>query len=179
MFLRNWDKAVAFALTGEAYVSNNFYKAQNGSEVNFGDGVPNILQIGKKTDSPSHASLHKVRTSYEGNGGVVFGTGTTPPTKDDYCLSGTLLKNFSYSAAVSTTYDDTGITLTAIYTITNAGSDDMTIGEIGLMGNMCNASNSWPERKGFIERTVLDTPVTIPAGGICQVTYTIRANYPT
>ena len=31
----------------------------------------------------------------------------------------------------------------------------------------------------WVERTVLETPVTIPAGGVGQVTYTIRMNYPT
>lgn len=29
-----------------------------------------------------------------------------------------------------------------------------------------------------INRTVFDTPVTIAAGGVGQVTYTIRMNYP-
>jgi hypothetical protein len=179
MFLRNWDKALAFAMTGQDYASNIFYKSQDGSEMNFGGGTPNTLLIGKNTDGASYASLHKVRTSYNSYGGVVFGTGTTPPTKDDYKLSGTLLTTFSYSAGVSYEYDDTGTTIRAIYTITNTGSNDITIGEIGLMSNMYDASSQVASRKGFIERTVLDTPVTIPAGGIGQVVYTIRINYPT
>lgn len=178
MFLRNWDKVLAFTMGGESLAINYFYKTYEGKDMNLGN-TPNAIQIGKNNDSASSANLHRVRTSYSGYGGVMFGTGTTPPTKDDYKLSGALLTNFSYSAGVSYEYDDTGTTIRAIYTITNIGSDDMTIGEIGLMCNMYDSSNQTDIRKGFIERTVLDTPVTIPADGVGQVTYTIRINYPT
>lgn len=182
MFLRNWDKAVACALGGSTYYSDKDdvkFKTYEGKETSISTGSKNVVYLGDNADKASIPSLYKVQTSYVSGGGVMFGTGTTPPTKDDYCLSGTLLKNFSCSVGVTRNSDDAGTTYKAIYTITNTGSNDMTIGEIGLMCNMYDESNTTDIRKGFIERTVLDAPVTIPAGGIGQVTYTIRINYPT
>ena len=182
MFTRNWDKALAHTIANAPSDSLK-YKNYKGNELMVSSGAPEILKIATNADSPCNASLHKVRTSYHTYGGVVFGTGTTPPTKDDYCLSGTLLTNFSYSAGVTTTPDANGVTIKAIYTITNIGSADMTIGEIGLMGNIYSSGNTSAnqsdDRKGFIERTVLDEPVTIQAGGVGTVTYTIRMNDPT
>lgn len=180
MFLRNWDKTLAQVLSSAAFGALT-YKSHKGEDLQFTAEPASIIktiQLTKNENSAGVPSLHKVQTSYGTYGGVVFGTGTTPPTKDDYCLSGTLLTNFAYSAGVTATPDATGVTIKAIYTITNTGSSDMTIGEIGLMCNMYDASNQVDFRKGFIERTVLDAPVTIPAGGIGQVTYTIRINYP-
>lgn len=109
---------------------------------------------------------------------VRIGTGTTPPTPDDYNLSGTQITK------ISSTYTDQGTTVengvatkTVIYTVTNTDTTDITIGEIALFSGMKYSSSS--TAAFMFDRTVLDTPVTIPAGGIGQVTYTIRFNYPT
>lgn len=118
-------------------------------------------------------------TSY---GGVVFGTGTTPPTYDDYKLSGDLITGLTISKTESTDRSDTDASRTVIYTITNGGASDVTIGEVGLLavGSQSPKETSYGYRYPMmVERTVLNSPVTIPAGGIGQVTYTIRMNYPT
>lgn len=73
--------------------------------------------------------------------------------------------------------DDNGITMPWIYTITNSSATDITIAEVGLWGYINYAASSM--ENALLERTVLDEPVTIPAGGIGMVTYSIRYNYPT
>lgn len=104
--------------------------------------------------------------------GVYFGNGTTPPTLDDYTFSGEILKNAGATSSVNIEEDDDGATYTAVYTISNTGDTDFTVSEVGLVW-------AYSTYRILFERTVLDTPVTIPAGGVGQVTYTIRFNYPT
>ena len=117
--------------------------------------------------------------SYTANlGGVCFGTGRTAPTLDDYSLSGALITTIAASAAVECICDDDGCTLTALYTITNSGSNAITVNEVALVTNT-EYQYYYEQSKVMLERTVLDEPLTIPAGGVGQVTYTIRMNYPT
>lgn len=58
-------------------------------------------------------------------------------------------------------------------TITNNNETDITIGEVGIVYQTGSSYSV------LFERTVLESPITIPAGGVGQVTYTIRMNYPT
>lgn len=112
-------------------------------------------------------------------GSVCFGDGDTAPTIDDYCLSGTVITGISATSnVVASTEGDTNV-LTATYTITNNNSTDITIKEIMLNTGyyLTSASSSYT---GSIatDRTVLDEPVTIEAGGVGVVTYTIRFDPP-
>lgn len=102
--------------------------------------------------------------------GVVFGTGNTPPTVDDYALAGDIVTGLVASKSYTYTKDDNGVTYEVVYTLTNSTSNDVTIAEVATMAHSAAC---------LIERTVLEEPVTIPAGGVGQVTYTIRMNYPT
>lgn len=117
--------------------------------------------------------------------GVVFGTGTTAPTENDYKLSGDAIAGLSNSNITmneEATYDDSGAAITVVYTISNTTGAEITIGEVGLLDTLKTKESSvYAEKYHTIlwERTVLGSPVTIPAGGVGQVTYTIRMNYPT
>ena len=102
---------------------------------------------------------------YQNSGsGVLFGTGTTPPTYTDNKLSGSPIRGLTVSAEV--TKENYSNEIVALYTITNNTGNDVTIGEVGLC-------YTW----ALLDRTVLENPVTIPAGSIGQITYTITFNY--
>ena len=122
-------------------------------------------------------ALQKIDTDYEGSG-VRFGTGNTPVTLDDYKLSGDIITTLSGAYSISKGADAAGAYITALYTLTNTGSSDVTVSEVGTFVHI-NKTNSSTHAYPMIDRTVLDTPVTIPAGGIGQVVYTITFNYPT
>lgn len=114
--------------------------------------------------------------------GLFFGSGNTPATVDDYKLAGDTIMGCTCSYANKSTYNSDGSTSALIYdyTITNNNDAEIIIGEIGIFFETrwkhSNAGNGW--YFNMIERTALETPITIPAGGVGQVTYTIRMDYP-
>lgn len=173
MFTRNWYTLLA---TNFLY-DYNTVKATSctGSQL----ALPNLFPwFGNTSNSWQYPSVYYVKKSLnESGGGVLFGTGDAAPTMDDYKLDGDIISDFSYSAAVTKTFDDDNATVTALYTVTNTGTAPMTIKEIGLV--VCGSSSNGAANRTLLERTVLETPITIEPGGVGQVTYTIRMNYPT
>ena len=175
MFTKNWYKALAVEMSR---VNETFQSVTGATQTLKASYY--LYCLGLNEDGRNIPSIYKVRTTLEGNGGVIFGTGNTSPTIDDTTLSGSLVSNFSYSSSVSTARDETGITLTALYTVTNNNAEAITISEVAIIANLTEYNTS-PDThlKALVERTVLDTPVTIPAGGVGQVVYTITLNLPT
>lgn len=114
--------------------------------------------------------------------GVSFGTGTTPATPSDYCLENILTSakiSVSSQSEVSFSRLDTYEEYSVTFGITNKTDADIVISEVGLTTEpyyLANG-NQYTYRYALVDRTVLDTPVTIPAGQSKQITYTIRFNY--
>lgn len=111
-------------------------------------------------------------------GGVALGTGNTPATVNDYKLSGTMITTFTYTGSSTSKETDKGYECTGTYTITNTGTEAFTISEVGLQTTLHTSSNGGAGQM-LIDRTVLENPLTIEAGGIGVLNYTIRMNYPT
>ena len=170
-------------------VTKNFYKMlaammtnlQDFTATSFAGSEVEMNEYNWETRFEWNTLLSKLQTSANSSNGVVLGDGDTPPTFEDYTLAGNLISNFVFTASTSTLKtDDSGATIRALYTITNNNSEAITIKETGLIVNPTQFSSSLgADRKILLERTVLDTPVTIPAGGIGQVEYTITFNLPT
>lgn len=114
--------------------------------------------------------------------GVIFGNGTTPVTASDYKLSGSVITTFNETHKTTFTPDTSGFSISTLYTITNTSSSNaITISEVGLISQgayMDSSSSSSSGSYFLVERTLLDTPITIAPNGVGQVTYTIRINYP-
>lgn len=129
----------------------------------------------------------KAITSYLVAGGInnvmgfVFGTGNKAPTADDTNLSGTPINSANIATTQLFTYNFASplYEITCTYTITNNGSEAITIGEIGLFNEFYYRSQSYGNHMHYpvlIERTALESPITIEAGSVGQVTYTIKLN---
>lgn len=114
--------------------------------------------------------------------GIVFGSGNSAPTIDDYKLSGYVVTGFTVSSSSikESAEDGSMATWGRSYTITNNGETDITIGEIGYFveSRLRTAGNTYKHYFIMTERTALESPITIPAGGVGQITYTIKMNYP-
>lgn len=150
-----------------------------GSDKSFGtSNIANLIYFGKSGTGVSPYVGVCIKEAPSANNylsGVCFGSGNTPPTIDDYALSGDYFTTFTATASVTVDKSDDETSITALYTLTNTGSDDFTISEIGLAGSgAASAGNHY-----LFDRTLLDTPVTIPSGGVGQVTYTLRFKMPT
>lgn len=178
MLTNNWYKILGAAM---AYVSNTVkFTAYDGTATNTISNSYAVSSLKFGDNSSSTPYLGNVLTALpqSNSAGVIFGNGDTPPTLEDYKLSGDIVSGFTCSAAISKASTDNGISITARYTITNTSSSEIVIKEIGVVSKIMSSNYSGLKYIGLLDRTVLDTPVTIPAGGVGQVEYTITFNYP-
>ena len=99
-----------------------------------------------------------------GSSTIKVGTGTTTPTQNDYKMQ-------NEATGITCDATSTGFTsnLTKTYTATfsNSTVSDINITELGLFVQDYN------ENDFLLDRTVLSTPITIPAGQSKSITYEI------
>lgn len=181
MFTMNWYKAIAQNMYAD--YSEIKFKSLTGSEMKSSSQAywQKLLNVygdpDKKNGEKAAPYMDYVVTDFS-VGGVIFGTGTTPPTLDDYCMSGETITAITWASnGLQSEITDNGLTIANGYTITNTGEEAITIGEIGLIASPTGSTAEG--NYALLERTVLDAPITIEPGGVGQVTYTVRFNYPT
>jgi hypothetical protein len=109
-------------------------------------------------------------TPTNGLGYIVLGNGTTEPTPEDYRLESQITTNLSCDS-VSVSRNTTIKTYTA--TFSNSGTSPMTITEIGYVSRIIYTYTyfNFVYDDFLMDRTVLETPITIPAGESRTVTY--------
>lgn len=112
--------------------------------------------------------------------GVRIGKGTTPATPNDHNLESMITSGFSTSnqSNASLSVDENGVSMFATYAITNTSAEPLVISEIGMFAEVMK-TNTNATITVMLERTVLETPITISPGEAKSLTYTIRMNYPT
>lgn len=180
----NYVKPTLITASGD--VGTNVYGSSRYSTVSniaSGNNLYAAMKLVRQVDVSQNLESTTVTSNPIGSYGLVFGSGNTPVTIDDCTLSGSAITNISVSYSDNSVYEEDGSAsvLSFIYTITNNNDTDIVVGEVGVF-----AGASWPVRNYntyghhyyMFERTALETPITIPAGGVGQVTYTIRMNYP-
>lgn len=173
MLTRNYYKALAARIS----VNGSLFKVKSWLNVDLNLGSNLGVFFGEDSSSSAVPNMRLLQTKTTTYGGVILGTGDTPPTLDDYRLSGTVISTFAYNSSFTSETDGDGVTMQTVFTITNTGTEAFTIKEIGLIAS--TGTNASEQYKMLYDRTVLDNPVTIPAGGVGQVTYTIRMDFPT
>lgn len=100
---------------------------------------------------------------------ITVGTGTTEATRSDYNLE-IPNEDITISAATQGVKSDySGKVYT--FSLYNPTSDDITVTEIGLIGILTKWSNAIDHI--LLDRTILDIPITIPAGESKPITYEI------
>lgn len=167
MITKNWYKVASGLLIFESSTSNVYCRNMENvdSEVS-----ANYKMFVLGLALAAETILTSIPTSTIARG-VLFGTGDTPPTLEDYTLAGDAISTINSSSSITTigsANDAEYAELSVTYTLTNTGTKDVTVKEVALVCFGC-----------MMERTVLEAPITIPGGGVGQVTYTIRMNYPT
>lgn len=122
-----------------------------------------------------------VSSGNNASSGVAFGSDSTPPTENDYTL-GHQVTGITVNTPSIVTYNDTTnfcYVARLDYVISNDSGADVTIAEIGLFNKFhaaetrgdspTNASSNYACI--LIDRTALDTPVTIPSGSAATIRY--------
>ena len=115
-----------------------------------------------------------IYNSTSGSQYVLFGNGTTPATVNDYKLESPISSGITVANPSSTTNEQTDDYILWTVTFGVKASVETTISEIGLISRAYMPSGY---TEVLVDRTVLETPITIPAGQSKQITYTIRFNY--
>ena len=108
--------------------------------------------------------------------GIVVGSGNTPATEDDFMLDNLITSGLSGSTVVTKQIDNGKLYLVLDVTLTNTSANDITIKEIGYVQSHQYVTsqggtvlaNNFPF---LMERTVLISPVTIPAGEFATIRY--------
>ena len=166
MLTKNWYNGLMAVLTGKTY-NLVTYNNSTGYTVDASIGTSWLkFNSGKSTQYPYIGYVTKLTDV----GGVIFGKGTTQPTINDYKLSGSIV-NVSASSNVALEATDNEFILKSTHVIHNTSDSEITISEVGLIASLGSYNNS--DYKCLLEHTLLDTPVTIPAGDVGKITYTI------
>ena len=160
-------------------LTKNFYSYMRAALQNtsaaftLNNGNAQYSVIATNTHTPPFAAMNK-HVVNSNDSGVSFGIGTTPANATDYKLENSLPStqiSVSVPSAVSYSRVDTYEEYSVTFGVTNKTAEAITISEVGLTAA---PQSAYPV---LVDRTVLDTPVTIPAGQSKQITYTIRFNY--
>ena len=121
------------------------------------------------------------------NRGILIGTGTTPPTLDDYALEakithGTGEGQMLYQQQAEHQHEviSGGWRTTMVRQFNNNSGASIYVAETGIMGQMYSQING----SGYycydvlVCRNVHDPAVEVPHGGLLTVTYTIEVTQP-
>lgn len=171
--------------------TNNFYNAFK--KAAFGMNAPNCISFGGSERTIDEGSSVMCRLPlidnldrYGGGDlwnttyhfGVLFGSGTVPPTKEDYTLSGSIVyENLGVSTALSTDKTDEHLKRTAVFTIANNNDTEVTIGEVCWLG--ATGTRTYINDHIMMDRTLVEPVLVIPPGDVGQLTYSLTYNFPT
>lgn len=113
--------------------------------------------------------------------GIHFGSGTTAPTEDDYYLESKITAGLQFQLGVVNGMDSAGnpyLRYDIMVTNTNqVGGASITIGEVGYTQNVIvvNAAGTSLDRVTvLLDRTVLNTPVTLAPQEYALIRYTLK-----
>lgn len=162
---------------GSAPDSNDYYSDHptlisiSGSNcpIAIGSGSSATLRMVWNSAVNSLSTLDTTPTN--GRGCIILGNGTTQgESPEDFRLESQITTNLSCDS-VSVSRNTTVKTYTA--TFSNSGTSDITVTEIGYVSRILYTySNGHYIYDDFLmDRTALETPITIPAGESRTVTY--------
>lgn len=173
MLTRNYENLLASMLTASTVNYGHF-------PITSVDGFTRFLG-GTVCDQYTFPAAKKTTPSTSASGnGISIGSGDAAATRDDYNLQQTITGGVSLSlSSTKTGCDAPGISyLEFAVTVTNTGSAPITIREVGYKQDIkCSAypgSSTVSSVTCLIDRTVLETPVTIQAGDAGVINYRLQ-----
>lgn len=142
--------------------------------------------IKDRTDTsfyPSHGLAFTSTYVGNTNSGVIFGTGNTPATDEDIDLESQITSGLSVASPIVTKgMDGTKCFVTLRYVVSNTTSADIIIKEVGMRcavtaGTSAGQTTGLSNRYILADRTVLATPLTVPASSNAVLEYTLESDW--
>ena len=188
MFTNNYIKFQRERFTAKSSSSVSLINAENNPSTFYGS-CSFFSEIGCCMGIGQCKSIIGSNSSYpypssSGYGGVYFGSGSTPATKDDYRLESPITSGLSITNPKSLYWVDVGngkYIVSSPFIVTNITDSDIFISEIGVFTPVSavydkGSNSSQTLNYCLMERTVLSEPITIPAGESKLVTYKLTFN---
>lgn len=150
MILRNWINKIVGCDAANAYITvKDTIGSSHGSYLNF--------KPSENIYADNYIEISQSIGDYVGIG-LVIGSGSTPPTIDDYKMENAITTNLNAGGVTrSFNANTSNSSLTVVQPIVNIGTNAITISEIGLFGRSSANSQS---ACLLLSRDVI-TPVTI------------------
>ncbi len=169
--------------------------------------IRNTSGVWQTYNNPNYASVNGVMAVNDSNNdstyGIVVGTGTTPPTANDYNMeniiaNGTSSGQLQYGShtfnpeTISGGYNQTSTPTSGLVavngnttsfqimrTFTNSSGNSITVSEVGIIASFIvtestSSGSNYVQNYALIVHDLLSSPVTIPNGSSLTVTYTFQ-----
>ena len=164
--------------------TNNYLAFRKGQFMNDGtqqikrvDGtMSNYIYSITETDIGAFLGTPRFGSVLEmGDPGVYFGSGTTPPTKEDYTLEAPIASGLSgighKAKADLVIYDNGKAKAEGNYLIKNETDEDITVSEVGYFSR--SIVYTTVGKLTMYDRSLVEPPVVIPPGEVRMITYRI------
>lgn len=120
-----------------------------------------------------------VFTTTASTAGISIGSSNTSITEDNYQLGNTITDNISGSVDVTKSIDVNGNSIIEFeVTITNIGSDSISIAEIGykqqFSASDTQSGTTTTNRVFLIDRTILNNPISLNSNSQCVIRYSLQ-----
>jgi hypothetical protein len=165
-------------------ISGTERQSSFGSYNDYYSDIGSYIFLGHAGEPP--LSVNTATTSgYHTVGGVYFGSGATLPTKDDYCLESPISSDAIKVSSMSKTIlkqENGQYLFIGEFIVRNISDSAINIQELGCFSQPFYSRSSTGSQTVYylslMERTVLDEPITIPAGESRLVAYKLVFNQP-
>lgn len=111
--------------------------------------------------------------------GIALGSGSTPATENDYTIE-SIISNLTAVLSVINVYQNANgdYCFDLVYNVTNSTDGDITVREACLFaGGTANNITNKMYGTFLLDRTVLDTPLVVPANSMRTLQYTITVDW--
>ena len=152
MFTRNYYNILKSFLMKAMITNGVTLPNGNSADCTYGGSTGSHLQI-----APNINGLYTTQNA----GYVTVGSGSTPPTLDDYKVENPL--SYIASSGLTTTTDE-NLSMLKTFGIVNQGTESCTIREVGLWGTSYYKNGNSYTNVVLIYRKVLDEPYTLAPG---------------
>lgn len=137
-------------------------------------GIANLGDFGVRLNK---VQCRAISSATDSNGGVYFGSGSTPANVNDYKLDSPITSGLTIASGGVISWEDEHCDyLQNVFAVQNTTESEINIWEIGYFGEVAFSSSDNTGYTTLMERTVLPEPVTIAPMETKVIIYKVAFN---